>query len=319
MSGSKDLHPWKHGHTFGQDRKRPGEVRTLIVFGITGTMMIIEIVTGVLFGSMALLADGLHMASHTAALGINAFAYAYARNHAGSVRYSFGTGKFNALGGYTGAVLLAVLALLMAWESLDRLVRPVEIVFDQALVVAALGLVVNALCMFLLRVDDVHHGHENHRPDHSLHYVHHTDPNLRSAYLHVMADALTSVLAIIALTAAKFLGYVWMDPAMGILGAILVARWSIGLVRSTSGILLDREGPARIREEIRRSVEEDGASRVADLHVWSIGPGIYSVILAVVAQEPRTPSEYKARLPAGLGLAHVSVEVHECQPDFKLW
>jgi cation diffusion facilitator family transporter len=303
-----NIHLWQHSHTFGQELKRSGELRTLIVIGITGAMMIVEIVAGILFGSMALLADGLHMASHAAALSINAFAYAYARHHAHNAQYSFGTGKVNALGGFSGAVLLAVFALLMAWGSFGRLIQPVEIIFNQAIFVAALGLAVNGICVFVLGVDDHHYGHEEY--DHND--THHHDHNLKSAYLHVMADVLTSVLAIIALLAAKYFGLIWMDPAMGIVGAILVARWSFGLLRATSGILLDRQGPESIRDKIRESIEEDKDSQVADLHLWSIGPNLYAVVIAVVAHEPSTPDEYKARIPKNLGLVHISIEIHEC-------
>jgi cation diffusion facilitator family transporter len=302
-----DLRPWQHGHTFGQDRKRPGERRTFIVIAITGVMMVVEIVTGILFGSMALLADGLHMASHAAALSINAFAYVYARRHARNAEYSFGTGKVNALGGFSGAVLLAMFALLMSWESIHRLFRPVEIVFNQAILVAVFGLVVNGTCMFVLAVRDQHHDHHGH-DDHAHH-----DHNLRSAYLHVMADALTSVLAIAALLAGKYFGWVWMDPGMGVVGAILVARWSVGLLRSSSGILLDRQGPESIRRKVRESIEADGDSRVADLHLWSIGPGIYATDLSVVARHPETPDRYKARIPGDLGVVHVTIEVHPMQ------
>jgi len=297
---------WRHSHTFGQDVKRPGEGRTLIVIAITGTMMVVEIVTGVLFGSMALLADGLHMASHAAALSISLFAYVYARRHARNTEYSFGTGKVNTLGGYSGAVLLVMFALLMAWKSVDRLIHPVDIIFNQAILVATLGLVVNGICIFILGVDD-HHGHEDHQ-----HHTHHHDHNLRSAYLHVMADALTSVLAIVALLAAKYFGFIWMDPAMGIVGAVLVARWSLGLLQTTSRILLDRQGPVSIREVVKQSIEADEDSKVVDLHMWSIGPNIYALVVAIVAHDAATPDQYKARIPQNLGLAHISIEVHEC-------
>jgi cation diffusion facilitator family transporter len=308
---NENLALWQHSHTFGQEQKRPGEPRTLLVIAITATMMVVEIVTGLLFGSMALLADGLHMASHAAALSINAFAYAYARRHAHNTMYTFGTGKVNALGGFSGAVLLAMFALLMAWESAKRLIYPVEITFNQAILVAILGLVVNGVSVFILGVDDHDHDHDDH--DHEDHeHTHHDDHNLRSAYLHVMADALTSVLAIIALLAAKYFGLVWMDPAMGIVGAILVARWSLGLLRSTSAVLLDRQGPESIRGKIRESIEGDKDSQVADLHLWSIGPNVYTAIISIVAHEPATPDEYKARIPDHLGVAHISIEVHQC-------
>ena len=299
---------WRHDHSFGQQHKRTGEGRTLVVIALTAAFMAIEVAAGVLFGSMALLADGLHMASHAAALTVNVVAYVYARRQAHNSAFSFGTGKVNALGGYTGAVLLAIFALMMAVESVSRLLAPVTIAFDQAIVVAVLGLIVNGACVFILDHES-DHDHEHHHAHEEG--GHHHDHNLRSAYLHVLADALTSLLAIVALLFGKYMGLVWMDPLMGIVGAILVARWSIGLVRSTSSILLDRQGPGAIEREIRAAVE-DGDSRIADLHLWSIGPGIYSVVMSVVAHEPVTPEEYKRRIPGNLGLEHVTVEVHEC-------
>ncbi len=307
---SHNIQHWQHDHTFAQDSKRPGESRTLIVIGITSIMMVVELSSGVLFGSMALLADGLHMASHAVALSITAFAYVYARRNARNSQYSFGTGKVNALGGFTGAVLLAVFAIFMGFESILRLLNPVEIVFNQAIVVAVLGLLVNGVSVFILGVDDHGHDHQHHGHHHADH--HHHDHNLKAAYLHVMADALTSVLAIIALLAAKYFGLVWMDPIMGIVGAILVARWSYGLLGSTSAILLDREAPESFREKIRLVIEADDDTQITDLHVWSIGPEIYSAQIALVGHNPLTPAEYKALIPKSLGLVHVSVEVHVC-------
>ena len=301
-----DLHAGQHSHTFGQELKRPGERRTLIVIAVTGTMMVVEIIAGVLTGSMALLADGLHMASHAGALSLNAFAYVYARRHAHDEDFSFGAGKVNALGGFTGAVLLALFALLMAWESVDRLLHPVAIIVDQAILVAVLGLVVNGASVLILRVDD------HHRDLDSYHHTYHHDHNLKAAYLHVLADALTSFLAIVALLCAKYLGSTWMDPVVGIIGAILVSSWSLGLLRSTSGILLDKQGPESIRDRIRNSIEQDEDSQVTDLHLWSIGPNIYSVVIVVVAREPATPVQYKERIPKNLGLVHIAVEVHMC-------
>lgn len=306
-----DVHAWQHGHTFGQDLKRPGERRTLIVIAVTGTMMVVEIIAGVLTGSMALLADGLHMASHAGVLSLNAFAYVYARRHARDEDFSFGAGKVNALGGFTGAVLLALFALLMAWESVSRLLHPVEIIVDQAILVAALGLAVNGASVFILRVDDRQGPRDL---DGSRHARHH-DHNLKSAYLHVMADALTSLLAIVALLSAKYLGLTWMDPVVGIVGAILVSSWSLGLLRTTSGILLDKQGPENIRDRIRHSIEQDKDSKVTDLHLWSIGPNIYSVVIAVVAYDPATPVQYKERIPKNLGLVHIAVEVHASPPE----
>jgi len=323
MTSNHD-HPALHGHSFGQERRRPGEVRTIIVIAITAAMMLVEIVAGTLYGSMALLADGLHMASHAAALSINAFAYIYARRHAHDERFSFGTGKVNTLGGFTGAVLLAGFALAMALESIHRLIDPVAIAFNQAIFVAVVGLVVNGVSVLILgqqhgaapghdHADDGHgrghehndgHGHDDH------HHHHHHDHNLISAYLHVLADALTSVLAIFALLAAKYFGLNWADPLMGIVGAVLVARWSLGLLRSTSVVLLDQQGPEPICRAVRHAIEADGDSRVVDLHVWAVGPGIYSAIIAVTTTGPQDIGYYRTALPGNLGIVHVSIEIH---------
>ena len=300
-----NLHLWQHAHSFGQEHKRSGEHRTTLVIAITATMMAVEIVTGIVFGSMALLADGLHMASHTTALFINVFAYIYARRHAHDARYSFGTGKVNALGGFTGAILLAVFALMMAWGSIERLIHPVSIAFNQAIFVAIIGLVVNGASVFILGHEDEPH-HEHKHDDH--------DHNLKSAYFHVLADALTSILAIIALLAAKYFGLIWMDPLMGIVGAILVCQWSLGLLRATSSILLDRQGSDELKTRIKESIENTGDNRAADLHLWALGPNIYGVIISIVTHHPEPPAYYKKLLPSDLGLAHVTVEVHQC-PD----
>jgi cation diffusion facilitator family transporter len=308
-------HERVHSHAFGQDVKRPGEVRTFIVIAITATMMVVEIIAGIVYGSMALLADGLHMASHAVALSINAFAYVYARRHAHDERFSFGTGKVNTLGGYTGAVLLAGFAIAMGVESIDRFINPVEIRFNQAIFVAVLGLVVNGASVFILghhhhpeEAHDIETDLEEHAHYHEHH--HHHDHNLISAYLHVLADALTSLLAIFALLAAKYFGFNWADPLMGIVGAVLVARWSMGLLHSTGVVLLDRQGPDDMLETIRHRIENDGENRVVDFHLWAIGPKMYSVAIAVVANDPQAPDHYKALIPKGLGIVHTVVEVH---------
>ncbi|MGE5797897.1 MAG: CDF family Co(II)/Ni(II) efflux transporter DmeF, partial [Ignavibacteria bacterium] len=235
------LHLWQHDHIFGQDQVRTGERRTLLVIVITAAMMIVEIAAGIAFGSMALLADGLHMGSHTTALGVTAFAYLYARKHADDQGFSFGTGKVNALAGFSSAVLLAVFALAMAWESINRFFNPVEIIFNQAITVAVIGLIVNAISVWILGHNDDEKEHH-----HSKHSHEHSDHNLRAAYLHVLADALTSLLAIFALSAGKFLGFIWMDPLMGIAGAILVSRWSWGLLKDTTNTLLDKQAPVEL-------------------------------------------------------------------------
>lgn len=291
-----------HGHSFGQDQVRPGERRTRIVIAITLIMAVVEIAAGIAFASMALLADGLHMTSHAVALSIAVIAYVYARRHAHDARFSFGTGKVNALGGFAGAVLLAGFAALMAVESVDRLLHPKAIAFEGAILVAVLGLVVNGVSALVLN-DRGGHGHVH---DHG----HGHDLNLRAAYAHVLADALTSMLAIVALLAARYLGLGWMDPVMGVVGAVLVARWSVGLLRSTGAVLLDRQAPDDLRESIRRHIESDGTSRIADLHVWAIGPGLHAAEITVTAPEPLGPDVYKARIPPDLHVAHVTVEVH---------
>jgi cation diffusion facilitator family transporter len=303
----KDEAGLNHSHGFGQDLKRPGESRTIIVIGVTAAMMVVEIAAGALFGSMALLADGLHMASHTAALSINAFAYIYARRHAHDERFSFGTGKVNALGGFSGAVLLAVFAILMAVESVVRLFNPVAIAFNQAIFVAIIGLMVNGLSMFILgHRDESHHGHDHgHDHDH-----HHHDHNLRSAYLHVLADALTSFLAIFALLAAKYFGLIWMDPLMGIVGAIMVSRWSIGLLIGTSHVLLDRQAPVGIQQKVVAGIQKNGDNRVVDLHLWTVGPDIYAAIVSVVTEIPKPPEYYKQLIPSDFKFVHVTVEVN---------
>ena len=292
---------WRHSHAFGQDKKQSGEFRTFIVIAITSSMMLVEIVAGLAFGSMALLADGLHMGSHTIALSINAFAYVYARRNANNERYSFGTGKVNTLGGYTGAILLAVVASMMAWESVERLIAPISIAFNQAIIVAVLGLVVNGASVFILGINQGHgHEHEHHRHDH----------NLRSAYFHVLADAITSLLAIFALLVGKYFGAVWMDSVMGVVGAALVARWSLGLLKSTGVILLDQQSSKETQDSIRKTIENDD-NRIVDLHLWAVGPDIYSAVISIVSRSPQQPEYYKSLLANDLTLDHVSIEVHE--------
>lgn len=299
-----DLSPWRHEHVFGQDQKRAGERRTLMVVLLTAVMMVIEITTGVITGSMALLADGLHMASHTTALGISVFAYVIARRLAADRRFSFGVGKINSLAGFASAVLLLGFALVMATESIDRLISPVGIAFDQALIVAVVGLIVNGLSAWLLASTPHEHG-DGHE--------HHHDHNLRGAYLHVLADALTSILAIVALLAGKFWGANWLDPAMGIVGAMLVGHWSIGLIRQSSRVLLDWQADSASVQALQTAIESNSSDRVTDLHLWSIGHGLYSAQLAVVSDSPVSPEDYKSRVPDELGVVHLNVEVQCCE------
>ena len=304
---------WQHDHTFGQDRVRSGERLTRLVIAITLTMMAIEIAAGLAFGSMALLADGLHMGSHAVALGISAAAYLFARKYAADQRFNFGTGKANTLAGYTSAILLAVFAVSMAWTSLGRLFNPVAIEFNLAILVAVVGLVVNGFSVWILGVSG-EHDHSHVHPAVSPHEHPHADHNLRSAYLHVLADALTSVLAIIALLGGKYLGLVWMDPVMGLVGAALVARWSLGLIRDSMRVLLDQQAPDNLRQAIRAAIESRDNNRICDLHLWSIGPGIFAAAISIVTDSPKPPDEYKRLIPGDLGLVHATVEVHPCRP-----
>lgn len=309
------LEPWTHDHVFGQDVTRPGERRTLIVVAITAAMMFIEIAVGLTSESMALLADGMHMASHASALTISALAYYYTRRHAGDKRFNFGTGKINSLTGFASAVMLVGFALIMAWESFGRLAKPVPIGFNQAILVAVMGLAVNAVCLLILKGHDhdhdhEHEGHEDDEADH--HHTHGRDHNLWSAYIHVFADAMTSVFAILALLAGKYYGLVWMDPLMGVVGAILVAHWCWGLIRSSGHVLLDMEAPASVRSAIMSAVEGVEGNRVSDLHIWNVGPGIYAAEIGIVASQPLTPDAYRSMLPEDLGLVHVTIETQRC-------
>jgi cation diffusion facilitator family transporter len=296
-----------HEHHFGQAEPKGGETRTRIVVALTSVFMVVEVVAGLAFGSMALLADGLHMASHASALGLALVAYIYARRHAHDRRFSFGTGKVNALAGFASAVVLALFALMMAGESVHRFFRPVAISFDEAIVVAVLGLLVNGASVLILRIrQDGDHG-DHDLEEHGSHQHH--DHNLRAARLHVLADTLTSVLAIIALVAAKQLGAVWMDPAMGVVGGVLVARWSWRLLRDTGSVLLDRQAPDPVLETVAGALEADGRFRVVDLHVWSIGPGYRAAIVSVQAAQACDASEVEKLIPTGLGIAHLTVEL----------
>jgi cation diffusion facilitator family transporter len=317
MMHTHSLERWHHEHVFlGADHDR-NERRTWLVIALTGAMMLGEIVAGTLFGSMALLADGWHMATHAGALAISALAYAYARRHARDPRFTFGTGKLGDLAGFSSAIILALIALLIAWEALLRLAAPTSIRFQEAIAVAVLGLAVNLVSAWLLQADPHHHGHghshDHHDHDHAhAHHHGHQDHNLRSAYLHVLADALTSVLAIAGLLAGSLYGWVWMDPLMGLVGAAVIARWSWGLICETGAVLLDAV-PDRQREEaIRRALEHDG-DRVSDLHLWRVGPGHHAAVVAIVTDNPEPPAHYKDRLATIPGLSHITVEVAPCR------
>lgn len=277
------------------------ERRTHKVIALTAVMMVVEIAAGAVYGSMALLADGWHMGTHVAALGITVFAYRYARRHAHDPRYSFGTGKMGVLGGFASAVALGVVALLMAVESLTRFFEPAAIRFNEAMLVAVTGLAVNLVSAALLG------GHEH---DEGEAHAHHHDHNLRAAYLHVLADALTSLTAIVALATGKLLGWVWMDPLMGIVGAAVITRWSYGLLRDTSVILLDGNADEATVVAMRRALEAQAGSRVSDLHVWHIAPHRLAAIVTVETDTPLPPAHYQQALAAVAPLSHVTVEVN---------
>jgi cation diffusion facilitator family transporter len=297
-----------HDHVFlGSDHSR-NERKVWLVIALTASMMVAEIVAGTLYGSMALVADGWHMSTHAGAMLIAALAYAYARRHARDPRFTFGTGKLGDLAGFASAIVLALIALLIGWESFVRLANPVAIGFEQAIAVAVAGLAVNLVSAWLLRDDHAHH-HHGHDHDHHHHEHHAQDNNLRAAYLHVLADALTSILAIVALLLGRSYGWLWADPLMGIVGALVIVRWSWSLIRETGGVLIDAapEG-AGLADEIRATLER-GEEHITDLHVWQVGPGHHAAIVALSSPHPKAPSDYKARLAHLGALSHVTVEV----------
>ncbi|WP_404861629.1 CDF family Co(II)/Ni(II) efflux transporter DmeF [Georhizobium sp. MAB10] len=316
MAGQSQLdgdHDYDHGHVFLGDNHARNEKRVWLVIALTASMMVIEIVGGAIYGSMALMADGWHMATHAAALMISAVAYLYARRHARDRRFTFGTGKLGDLAGFASAVVLGIVALLIGWESLLRLANPVPISFNQAILVAVIGLAVNLISAWLLREDHGHHHHHGHSHghdhDHGHGHVHGQDNNLRAAYLHVLADALTSVLAIVALVVGSFNGWVWADPLMGVVGALVIARWSIGLMRQSGGVLLDAvPEDGQLAGAIRSALSGEGGT-ITDLHVWQVGPGHHAAIIALASPQPMAPSHYKALLADIRQLSHVTVEV----------
>jgi cation diffusion facilitator family transporter len=305
----------QHSHVFLGSRHDEHERRTWSVVALTAVTMVAEIVGGMWFGSMALVADGWHMATHAGALTMAALAYRFARRHAEDERFGFGTGKFGDLAGYSSAMILAVIALLVGYESVSRLLKPVSIGFDQAIAIAAVGLAVNLASAWLLR-EEPGHGHGAEGRGHLHQHHHHHDHNLRAAYAHVLADALTSVLAIAALLAGRLFGWVWMDPAMGLVGALIIAHWSVGLLRSSAAVLLDTVPCERLAAQLRRRLEQ-GTDRVADLHLWRLGPGHLGVVASIVSDNPRPPDAYKARLAGVAGLSHVTIEVHACAHDAR--
>jgi len=298
------LKEWQHGHDFAVIHEH-GERRTLQVLVLTAITMIVEIAAGTAFGSMALLADGWHMGTHVAAFMITIFAYHYARKHAGSPKFTFGTGKVSVLGGFASAVALAVVALVMMAESVHRMFQPQPISFNEAIGVAGLGLLINIISALLLQ--------DRHDHDHDEH--HHHDHNLKAAYLHVLADALTSVLAIVALISGKFLGWNWLDPVMGVVGAAVITRWSYSLLRETSPILLDGSIAEDYQAAIKKTIESADDNRIADIHVWRVGPADYAAIISIVTHYPQNSDHYKKMLADFSKLSHITMEIHGCTSE----
>lgn len=314
-----DLSPWTHEHVFDAG-SHVAERGTRAVMWITAVMMVVEIAAGWWFNSMALLADGWHMSSHAVAIGLSAFAYSAARKYARDPRFAFGTWKIEVLGGFASAIFLLVVAGLMAFSSVERFFSMQPIHYQEAIFIAAIGLVVNVVSAVILAKSHDHaHGHD-HGHDHGHHHhghEHHHDLNLKSAYLHVVADAATSVLAIVALVGGWKFGWAWLDPAMGIVGAVLVAHWAKGLLQETGKVLLDREMDHPVVDEIREVVEtgpEAGETRLSDLHVWRVGKGSYSCALSVVTHDPSlTPERLRQKLSVHEEIVHSTIEIQHCQ------
>jgi cation diffusion facilitator family transporter len=328
MDSGRAFHYPPHDHLFlGRDHDR-AERRTWAVIVLCAVMMVAEIVGGVLFGSLALIADGLHMSTHAGALLLAALAYTYARKYAGDRSFTFGTGKFGDLAGYSSAIILAMIALLIAYEAVSRFLNPVPIAFNEAIPIAVLGLAVNVASALLLSGGSPHHhGHDHshgHSHDHDHHHGearqrlgghehgdgrYHRDNNMRAAIVHVMADAAVSMLVIIGLLLARTFGWLWMDPLAGLIGALVIANWSLALLRDTGAILLDRTPDPRLAEKVRIAIETEG-DQVTDLHLWRLGPGHLGAIVSVATAGAREPAYYRQRLADFADLSHVTVEVH---------
>jgi cation diffusion facilitator family transporter len=309
-----------HDHVFLGEMHSENERRTWFVVALTLVMMVGEIAAGSFFGSMALLADGWHMGTHAAALGIAGAAYLFARRQSDNARFSFGTGKFGDLAAFSSALILGIIAIQIAYESVLRLISPVPIVYGEAIAVACLGLAVNLVSAWLLRGQhDHHHDHHGdahaHHHDHDHHHDHHRrDNNLRAAYIHVLADAATSVLAIAALVIAMLSGWNWTDPAVGLIGSVVIASWAWTLIRDAGSVLLDVSFDKNIERAIRTRLEQ-GDDRVTDLHVWQLGPGHCAAVISLVSDAPLQPAIYKERLGDLKGLSHVTVEVERCMHE----
>ncbi|MGH8787411.1 MAG: CDF family Co(II)/Ni(II) efflux transporter DmeF [Cupriavidus necator] len=320
---SHDLSAWTHSHAFDTGN-RAAERGTRLVMAITAATMVVEIAAGLWFNSMALLADGWHMSSHALAIGLSAFAYAAARRYAGDRRFAFGTWKIEVLAGFASAVFLLGIAALMAAGSVERLFSPQDIHYREAMAVTALGLLVNLGCALILggHAHGHDHGHHHHGHDHDHGHGHHHDINLRAAYVHVLADAATSVLAMVALAGGWWLGWAWLDPVMGLVGAALVGRWAVGLLRQSGAVLLDREMDHPVVEEVRdvlagldpADANGEERTRVTDLHVWRVGRQQFACIACLVTHDPAlTPQRVREALSVHEELVHVTVEISRCE------
>jgi cation diffusion facilitator family transporter len=308
-----------HNHVFLGEGHEKNERRTWMVIALCSLMMVAEIIGGLLFGSIALVADGLHMSTHASALLLAAVAYSYARRHADDMRFTFGTGKLGDLAGFSSAIVLAMIALLIGYEALTRFIWPVPISFNQAIPIAVLGLIVNIASVLLLSGGGHDHGH-SHGDSHAAHDHEHEhehehaqgaaqrDNNMRAAVVHVLADAAVSVLVIVGLLFGRFLGWTWMDPVVGLCGAVVIAAWSYGLVRDTGAVLLDMNPDRGMAERMRATIETDG-DRLTDLHLWRLGPGHLAAILSVATQRQRGPEYYRSLLSRFRALSHVTVQV----------
>ncbi|MBF0303397.1 MAG: CDF family Co(II)/Ni(II) efflux transporter DmeF [Desulfamplus sp.] len=333
----KTLQKWQHNHNFAIiDNK--GEQRTIKVLTLTVITMAIEIIAGLIYGSMALLADGWHMGTHASAFIITIFAYRYAKKHQNNPEFTFGIGKVSVLGGFSSAVALAMVALVMSVESMERIINPQDIYFNQAIGVAVFGLIINGISAFILQ-DNHHHHTDKHKYDdksdehkyhkqtngdkndkrdqttdihHHYEHHHHHDHNLKAAYFHVLADALTSVLAIVALFAGKIFGLHWLDPVMGIVGALVIIRWSYILLKETSPILLDKNIEKENNLIIREKIESDSDNRICDLHLWKVGPDDYAAIISLVTHFPKPTEHYKNLLQDIKHLSHLTIEINQC-------
>ena len=308
---SHSMDDFRHSHVFLGEAHDRNERKTWAVIAICAAMMVAEIVGGLWFGSVALIADGLHMSTHAGALLVAALAYTYSRRYVNDARLTFGTGKFGDLAAFTSAIALAMIALLIGYESVDRLINPVSIAFNQAIPIAVVGLGVNLLSAFLLRDD--HHGHHHHHT-HDHEHAHsnvHRDHNLRAAFVHVMADAAVSVLVIVGLIAGREFGWVWMDPVMGLVATVVILSWSWTLIRSAGAILLDICPDPSLARMIANRLEQ-GSDRVSDLHLWRLGPGHLAAVISLVTHNPHAPERYKKRLSGLKGLSHVTIEVVPC-------